>query len=363
MNDPFIGMKTSEKFATIFYTIGWYYKLLLLPHPLTHDYYPYHVPKVGFLNIRVIVSVLITIALLWYAYRKQKQKPEISYSIFYYFITLSIVSNFVFPVGTFMNERFLFMPSVGFSLACAYYLYQLSDLQNGKWKIPVWIFCGVLVAAYSFRTITRVPDWKDGFTLNLAAVGVSENSARINLFTGVSYFQAYQADMDPNKRFIELATAEKYIDRALVIFPQYGQALNMKAGILAEWLKKDNDIHKFLKGLEPIIKIKPNLDFVTKYMDYLTKDKDSNDIMYPYLKRIGYDLLYKETRNYVYALHFLGIAYKMNDKDAELCYFIGSVYRDAAKFGKLNYSKKKEFEQNAQTFLNQAATLDPKYAK
>jgi len=143
----------------------------------------------------------------------------------------------------------------------------------------------------------------------------------------------------------------------------YDQALNMNAGVLAEWLKKDNDLVKFLSNLQPIIKAKPNLDFVTKYMEYLTKDKDNNVVMVPYLKEVGYDILYKQTRNYTFALHFLGMAYKLDDKDAELCYFIGTVYRDAAKFGKLNYAKIKEYENNATTFFNQAALLDPKYAK
>ncbi len=363
MNNPFVGMKPYEKIATIFYTIGWYYKLLFVPHPLTHDYYPYHVPKLNFGDIWVWISIITSLTFLIIAYRFRQNKPLISYSIIYYFLTFSIVSNFFFPVGTFMNERFIYMPSVGFSLISAYFLYQLSLYQQQKWKLYAGILFLLIIAAYSIRTITRVPDWKDGFTLNLSAVKVSKNSARINLFTGVSYFQRHQTETDPEKKYKDLQTAEFYIDRALKIFPTYGQGLNMKAGILAEWLKKDNDIHRFLKSLESVIKIKPELDFVTKYMEYLTKDPENNSIMFPYLKKIGFEILYKQTRNYVYALHFLGMAYRMNDKDADLCYFIACVYRDAAKFGRLNSAKIKEFEQNAQLFFNQAATLDPKYAQ
>ncbi|MEM9023510.1 MAG: tetratricopeptide repeat protein, partial [Bacteroidota bacterium] len=44
MNDPFLGQSEGDKFATIFYTMGLYIKLLVFPHPLTHDYYPYHIP-------------------------------------------------------------------------------------------------------------------------------------------------------------------------------------------------------------------------------------------------------------------------------------------------------------------------------
>lgn len=361
MNNPFVGMSLDQKLASIFYTIIWYFKLLIFPHPLTHDYYPYHVPKVGFSNIIPIVSVLVCILLCWLAYRYRSKNKALSYSICYYFITFSIVSNFVFPVGTFMNERFLYMPSLAFSLVSAYAGSQLIEIRNYKW--PTIVFLLLVLMAYSYRTITRVPDWKDGFTLNLSAVNVSKNSARINLFTGVSYYQKAQPEDNEVKKMEYLKTAEMYIDRSLAIFPEYGQGLNMKAGILAEYLKKDNDITSFLKKLEPVIKAKPDLDFVTKYMEFLTKDPENNGIMLPYLKHVGYDLLYKEKRNYQFALHFLGMAYKINDHDPEICYYIGLCYQEMARFGKVSSAKIQEFENNAKAFFNQAASLDPKYVQ
>ncbi|MBK8954929.1 MAG: hypothetical protein IPM34_05150 [Saprospiraceae bacterium] len=364
MNNPFIGMTLAEKSATLFYTFIWYYKLLFFPHPLTHDYYPYHVPKSEWTDLIPLLSLVVTLGLLYLAYRYRKTKKIISYCLLYYFITFSIVSNLVFPVGTFMNERFLFMPSVAFSFLSAYFIYSLFNYTDRKlFRILAMSIFGILITAYSAKTIQRVPDWKDGFTLNLAAVKVSKNSARINLFTGVSYFQKSQSEMDPSKKSTYLQVAENYIDRALLIFPQYGQALNMKAGILAEWLKRNNDIHTFLKKLESVIKIKPDLDFVSKYMDYLTKDPENLGIMFPYLKRVGYEILYKEVQNYQFALHFLGMAYKLKNDDAELCYFISKVYTDFAKFGKVSSGKILEYESKAKEFYNQAAALDPKYVQ
>ena len=46
MNNPFVEMDGSEKLATILYTLLYYLKLLVVPHPLTHDYYPYHIPLI-----------------------------------------------------------------------------------------------------------------------------------------------------------------------------------------------------------------------------------------------------------------------------------------------------------------------------
>lgn len=364
MNNPFIGMSLGEKTATLFYTFIWYYKLLFFPHPLTHDYYPYHVPKSDWTDIIPILSLILTALFIYLAYKFRNRNKIISFALFYYFITFSIVSNLIFPVGTFMNERFLFMPSVAFSLLCGYFIYWLFNKPFPK--ILKWfaaLLFMVLFSAYSFKTIQRVPDWKDGFTLNLSAVKVSKNSARINLFTGVSYFQKSQSEMDPAKKSTYLQIAEKYIDQALVIFPQYGQGLNMKAGILAEWLKRDNDILTFLKKLESVIKVKPDLDFVTKYMDYLTKDPENLNIMHPYLKRVGFEILYKQVQNYQFSLHFLGMAYNLKNDDAELCYFISKVYTDFAKFGKVSSTKILEYENKAKDFLNQAAALDPKYVR
>ncbi len=363
MNNPFIGMRADEKFASIFYTIIWYYKLLLFPHPLTHDYYPYHVPKSEWTDLIPIAALLVTAALFYLAYRFRSSNKVVSFGILYYFITFSIVSNLVFPVGTFMNERFLYMPSAGFSMLTAYGIHFGYQSLVPKWKwLPV-LFVLALLSAYSFKTIDRVPDWKDGFSLNLSAVKVSKNSARINLFTGVSYFQKFQVEENQEKKYQYLTLAEDYIDRSLKIFPDYGQALNMKAGVLSEWLKKDNNVQSFLQKLESIIRIKPDLDFVTKYMEYLTKDPSNNNFMIPYLKRIGYEILYKEKQNYQFALHFLGMAYKLQNQDADLCYYIAVVYRDFAKFGNLKSQKIQEYENNSKNFFQQAAALDPKYAK
>lgn len=363
MNNPFVYMNLSEKSATLFYTYVWYYKLLFFPHPLTHDYYPYHVPKSDWTDIIPWISFILTAGLIYLAFKYKKKWPAISYSLFFYFLSFSIVSNVVFPVGTFMNERFMFMPSVAFSLMTALWIKKLTGI---KWFSGNLFATGCLLAilvGYSFKTITRVPDWKDGFTLNLSAVKVSKNSARINLFTGVSYFQKSQSESNPENAKKYLKVAEHYIDRSLQIFPQYGQALNMKAGILAEWLKKDNDVKTFLSKLESIIRVKPDLDFVTKYMEYLSKDPENISFMFPYFKRVGYEILYKEEQNYSFALHFLGMAYNLKKEDADLCFYISKVYSDFAKFGKVNASKIQEYEMKAKEFYQQASTLDPKYVQ
>src|SRR5690606_17372953 len=122
MNDPFIGMTGAERMATIVYTLGEYLRLLVFPHPLTHDYYPYHVPVMNFTRPGTLISLALYVALAVIFVRQWRSRTIYVWSIGFFLATLSIVSNFVFPVGTFMNERFLFLPSVAFSLVTAWVL-------------------------------------------------------------------------------------------------------------------------------------------------------------------------------------------------------------------------------------------------
>ena len=122
MNNPFLHASQAEKYATIFYTLGCYLRLLFYPHPLTYDYYPYHIELTGFDNLPVILSVIIYVIFIIIAVAGIRSGSTISYSIWLYLLPLVPVSNLVFNVGTFMNERFIYFSSLGFCLFIAYIL-------------------------------------------------------------------------------------------------------------------------------------------------------------------------------------------------------------------------------------------------
>jgi hypothetical protein len=130
MNDPFLDMNLGQKLATIFLTLGWYIKLLFVPYPLTHDYYPYHVPKVGWTDWRAIASLVLYLGMGVWAVLNIGKKRVMAYSILCWIATLSIVSNIFVSVGSFMNERFAYMPSIAFCLAFGWFF---------AYKLPDWI--------------------------------------------------------------------------------------------------------------------------------------------------------------------------------------------------------------------------------
>ena len=204
MNNPFAGLETGEKYATIFYTLGLYLKLLFFPHPLTHDYYPYHIPVMTWAKWQAFVSLLLNAGLIFWALILMKRKSILSFGILFYFITLSIVSNLPFTVGTFMNERFLYISSLGFCLIIAWLISEVIPNWLGERKGSLGILnsglLGILVLGFMSKTIERVPAWKDTFSLNSAAIKVSKNSARANLFMGTAIFNLHLEESDPQRK-------------------------------------------------------------------------------------------------------------------------------------------------------------------
>ncbi|MDX1479693.1 MAG: glycosyltransferase family 39 protein, partial [Saprospiraceae bacterium] len=109
-NGQYVDFDIGEKLATITYTLGKYLQLLFFPHPLTHDYYPRHIDLMQWGDWQALLSLLAYLALVAAVVMGWRKRHVHVFGILFYLITLSIVSNVVFPVGTNMSERFAYMP-------------------------------------------------------------------------------------------------------------------------------------------------------------------------------------------------------------------------------------------------------------
>ncbi len=278
MNNPFYGMSFFQKTATIFYTLGMYLKLHILPHPLTHDYYPYQIPIVDWSHFGSILAFLIHLGLGVFVLYGWRNKNIYAYCALFYLATMSIVSNLFVSVGTFMNERFAYQASWAFCLALSYALNQYLIQKEGRFKpIIGYMIAGIFIAGFAWKTGTRVPDWKDNRTLNLSALKNSPNSARSNLFYAVDLwekrFLPNHAIMPSVQKKALLDSMMPYFNRSLSILPKYNSALKMLAGIASEYHKLDNDYDALLNrfyqvnrnGYEP---------FVETYLKYLNPRVD-----------------------------------------------------------------------------------------
>ena len=340
MNNPFVEMNGGEKIATIFYTLIMYIRLLFWPDPLCHDYYPYAIAIKDWADVTVWISFLLHLAMLVYGLIALRRKKIISFLLLYYLVTLSIVSNFVFPVGTFMNERFLFMPSVAFAVFVPWFLLsKVSDKFSQITSIKT-ISLGVLIlysVVLGFLSIQRIPVWKDAVALNRSAVEAYPNSARSNCFMGTALFnQAREATTKEDKLTL-FHEADGYLDHSISIYPLYYNALKMKVGVAAELFAIDRDIDKLLGQFEKIGAIKPNIDYLHEYCEYLNKTGQFRDKLMNFYYRLGYERLALEKGNYTWGLKFLDYARILDPNNRQIATIMIDLLDKSGKTNQANY--------------------------
>jgi len=299
MNNPFYGMTQGDKTATIFYTLLLYLKLLVYPHPLTHDYYPYHIPIMHWNDWRCILSLLLYVGMIVVFIKGWKKKTVWAYSIAFYLITLSIVSNLFISIGTFMNERFVYHASLGFCIAIAWLLVKKFNYSKLSRYLAIAFFA-LSTIALSILTLIRLPDWKTIRALDKAGLRVSPDSARANHFYGVdiwnNVYMKLPKDADSARRRAVLDSLNPYFERALQILPSYSMANSMKAGVAAEYHKLDHNYEKLIKAFEEVNRTHTYEKFVLEYSRYVNKivnnRKDAQLLAAFYSRMIDY---YNET--------------------------------------------------------------------
>ena len=235
LNNPFINATGTEEIATVIFTWLVYGKLLFFPHPLTHDYYPKQIPIIDFSDPRAIIPLILFTAILMFALIKIWKKNIYAYGILFFVFSFSIVSNLFFNIGTFMNERFMFVPLLGFAIIAAAFLQNL--IKKEKSKKIAYVFLGFIFLAFSLKTISRSFAWQDNYTLFTTDVKTSTKSAKVNVSAAELILQKAEQEVDPMEKEKMLNEALVYLERAQKIHPNYFGAWDLTGK--AAFLKKN----------------------------------------------------------------------------------------------------------------------------
>lgn len=241
MNDPFLESTVSEKYATIVYTLGKYLQLMVFPHPLTYDYYPKHIPITNWKDPLVLLSLIAYLFLIIFSISGILKRKLYSFAIAIFLITLSIASNLVFPIGAFMNERFVYVSSLGFSLLLTYFLLIYLPDKRGGWRKNQAIVKGLfalIIVLYSAKTISRNMVWKDNLSLALNDANISVRGAKSNVMAGGLLSEEAVKVSKPAQKRQMLLESQKYLKRALDVYPEYIDALILMGNVQWE-LNKD----------------------------------------------------------------------------------------------------------------------------
>lgn len=130
-----------------------------------------------------VVAALIIVIRLYYV-----DRAAFFFACFA-FLTLLPASNLLFPIGTIMAERLLYLPMVGIVAVTAI------TINAGvlRYHVPetavVVVFC-LIVGGFVVRTWLRNSDWKNNFTMALASVRTSPNSFKVHRLLAAELLQS-----------------------------------------------------------------------------------------------------------------------------------------------------------------------------
>jgi Tfp pilus assembly protein PilF len=152
----------------------------------------------SFLTPAVMASVSLILILLFAAIRLRRISGLISFSILYFFITLLPVSN-VWPIVNFMASRYVYIPSIGFCLACAALLG--ASLPRGGPGARFGPLYGVtryagalLLVSCALLTVQRNAIWANDTTVSSEMVKTYPRSARLHASLGASFLKDKNVD-------------------------------------------------------------------------------------------------------------------------------------------------------------------------
>jgi len=356
-----------QKFATAVLILGMYLKLLFIPHPLVFDYSYNQIPLVGIGNMWFILSLLIHTGLLIWAILIWKKNKLLSFTVLFYFISMSIYSNIFYMIGSSFGERFLYTASFGFCMAVAYALSLISRNQNAenvvaffKNNLTVLLILMPVAAAFAYKTITRNTVWKSNYTLYANDVNLSPNSTRTHYYYGnllaKDDFQKGKTDQEKDS-IQKLALSE--LEKSVGIFP-FGDAYN-QMGIIYD---KRKDFKKSFESYQQAMKAAPNDPMIQNNLGSLYFNMGQiPEAKACYEKAVQLNPSYSEAfmnlgsacgmmKLYDDAVTNYLKAIKFDPNLSQAYYYLGLTYRF------------KGDQQNSEYYYNLAAKMDPeKYSR
>jgi len=333
---------TTHYFWTQFRVMVTYLRLSFFPLNQRIDY-DYPIFK-NIFELPVWTSLLFLIVILYWAKFLISKYKLLTFSIFLFFLTLTIPESSFWAMGDVISEHRLYLPLAGYSMFLvggAYYLFGRNTIKT------MVVVLMMIITVNAFLTYQRNKIWKNEFTLWNDAAIKSPHKARPYNNRGVSY--AAQGD------FIK---AILDFNQAIAINPDYADAYNDRGVAYAS----QGDFIWAIPDFKKAIAINP---LYTAAYDNLAS-------------------VYDKQGNFPGAITDYGEAIKLGPDDAQRYYNRGVDYAKLNKFTQAisDYNKAIEIEPNyAEAYnnrgfiyavesnlsraifdFNQAITLKPDYA-
>lgn len=284
--------------------------------------------KVAFLF--PIFYVLIGLGLIYLLFRKH---PLIFFGLAWLIISMLTVFSII-PQGATIAERFLFIPSYGFSLTVGllFYWIFIKLYQSKRYKylsLILIVLFSTVIAFYTYSTIKRNKDWRTNKTIWQSAIRVGPDNPLPYKALGSVYSREgnYDEAISLYLKAMEISQPDEAINLDL------GRAYDKKG-------ERDKAVTEYQKAL----KINPqfyiahiylghiylrenNFDAAKKEYESALEDSPNNADVFTYLGDVHYN-----QKQYPQALGFYNQALNLNKNLFDVLFKVGQVYLRQSKF-------------------------------
>ncbi|MBC8154834.1 MAG: tetratricopeptide repeat protein [Bacteroidetes bacterium] len=198
-NYPYAIEKTQT--STMFKFLAYYIRLLVVPQPLVYDYSYNVIPSGGKGDLLTWTGFFSLIGLVWLMVKGIIKRTLWGFGLVWFFVTMIPGLGFILSRGGIFAERFAYAAVLGLAFivvwVAQYFLVKpIGDLAASSVPTevlaktpqpqpmlvryaPLLALMAVVAGLYSFKTVTRNPDWKDNFTLFNSALPAAATSCQV----------------------------------------------------------------------------------------------------------------------------------------------------------------------------------------
>ncbi len=227
-----------------------YFQLLIWPVDLVGDYDFSQIPQITTLNATAIVASSIIIAIFLIGCFSLKRNKLIAFAILFFFITISVVSNIIVPIGVFIAERLLYLPSISVCLLAALALHWLYN-KNAALKYFSLALLLAIISVSAIKIHNRNIDWLSNANYINSIVRVAPNNMK-----GL----CAKASMDLGEK--NFLAAEQKAKQAIELFPKKATP----KGLLAHIYYLQGRYDEALPLLKTAISLFPSNDPTQAYL-------------------------------------------------------------------------------------------------
>lgn len=221
-----------QQYATAIYILGLYLFKFFVPSVLASDYSYNQIPLLDFSNPFALLALVSIGIVLYFAIRNFKKNNLFSYGIFFFLMTIALVSNFFFLLGSTMADRFMYQPSLGLCIAVIFLFNKSLDLNSinesfskffQSWRTATYTFLYILaILCLSYKTYSRNQDWKSNLSLFSKDIITVPDNVKMKYFYELAVLEDVKKQKgDPAKQQARLEHAMQELQKGIKIDSNY----------------------------------------------------------------------------------------------------------------------------------------------